>query len=301
MQIESLKIFCDVIETQSFSRAASLNGISQSAVSQQIRGLEEKYRRRLIERGKRNLAPTEAGRIFYDGAKEILDRFRVMENRLQILSQIITGSLKVATIYSVGLHELPPYIQDFIKRYPSASIHVEYARVNKIYDDLIGNVVDLGIVAYPSPRPGIEILPFKTDQLVLICHPSHPLARSARVDLKALSGVNFVGFEKDIPTRRAIDRILRPAHANVRMVMELDNIETIKRAVEIDAGVSIVPRATVGNEQRAGTLKVLELEGDDFVRPLGILVKRGRERSQVMGRLIDLLQSGRFAREPVRA
>ncbi|MBU1702206.1 MAG: LysR family transcriptional regulator [Candidatus Eisenbacteria bacterium] len=292
MQIESLKIFCDVIETQSFSRAASLNGISQSAVSQQIRGLEEKYRKRLIERGKRNLAPTEAGRIFYEGAKEIQDRFRVMENRLQILSQIITGSLKVATIYSVGLHELPPYITEFIKRYPSASIHVEYTRVNKIYDDLIGNVVDLGIVAYPVGRPGIEVLPFKSDELVLICHPDHPMANEVAIDIKLLSGLNFVGFEKDIPTRRSIDRLLRAAHVNVRMVMELDNIETIKRAVEIDAGVSIVPSATVQNEQKAKTLKVVRLEGDDFERPLGVLVKRGRERSQVIEKFISLLQSG---------
>jgi DNA-binding transcriptional LysR family regulator len=290
-----------VIETQSFSRAASLNGISQSAVSQQIRGLEERYRRRLIERGKRNLAPTEAGRIFYDGAKEILDRFRVMENRLQILSQIVTGSLKLATVYSVGLHELPPYIKEFIRRYPSANIHVEYTRVNKIYDDLIGNVVDLGIVAYPATRPGIEVLPFKTDHLVLICHPDHPLATKKSVDLKALNGQNFVGFEKDIPTRRAIDRLLRASHTNVRMVMELDNIETIKRAVEIDAGVSVVPSATVLNEQHAGTVRVVRLEGEDFERPLGILLKRGRERSQVMGKLIELLQSGLPVQEPVTA
>ncbi|MBD3334854.1 MAG: LysR family transcriptional regulator [Candidatus Eisenbacteria bacterium] len=292
MQIESLKIFCDVIETQSFSRAASLNGISQSAVSQQIRGLEERYRRRLIERGKRNLAPTEAGRIFYEGAKEIQDRYRVMENRLQILSQIVTGSLKVATVYSVGLHELPPYIKEFIKRYPSASIHIEYSRVNKIYDDIIGNVVELGIVAYPANRPGIEVLPFKTDELVMICHPDNPLSKHDAIDLKQLSGQNFVGFEKDIPTRRAIDRLLRGAHVSLRMVMELDNIETIKRAAEIDAGISIVPSATVQNEMKAGTLKVVRLKGGDFERPLGILVKRGRERSQVMEKFIGLLQSG---------
>jgi DNA-binding transcriptional LysR family regulator len=290
MQIESLKIFCDVIETQSFSRAASLNGISQSAVSQQIRGLEERYRRRLIERGKRNLAPTEAGRIFYEGAKEILDRFRIMENRLQILSQIVTGSLKVATVYSVGLHELPPYVKEFIKKYPSASIHIEYARVNRIYEALIANIVDIGIVAYPAARPGIEVLPFKTDEMVLITHPSHPLARRESVELKALAGENFVGFEKDIPTRRAIDRLLRAAHVSVRMVMEFDNVETIKRAVEIDAGISIVPRATVANEVKAGTLKAISLVGKGFRRPLGILVKKGRERSQVMERFIELLQ-----------
>src|SRR5512143_2138946 len=139
MQIETLKIFCDVIETQSFSKAASLNYISQSAVSQQIRGLEEKYDRKLIERGKRSLAPTQAGHVLYQGAKDLLERFRLVENRLQVLSNAIAGTLRVATIYSVGLHELPPYLKEFLRRYPSANIHLEYGRANKIYDDVAAN------------------------------------------------------------------------------------------------------------------------------------------------------------------
>ena len=289
MQVETLKVFCDVIETQSFSKAAMLNYISQSAVSQQVRGLEEKYDRKLIERGKRSLAPTQAGRLLYDGAKEILERYRIMENRIQILSKTIVGSLRVATIYSVGLHELPPYLKEFLRRYPSANIHVEYNRANKIYDDLVAGAIDLGIVAYPVRRSGIEVIPFREDQLVLICAPDHPMAKTKKTEITKLARTRFVAFERDIPTRRAVDRILRLRGVPVEIVMEFDNVETIKRAVEIDAGVSIVPGQTVRREVECGALAVVELSGGDLKRPLGLICKKGKEKTQVMEKFIEVL------------
>ncbi len=290
MQIETLKVFCDVIETQSFSKAASLNYISQSAVSQQIRALEEKYGRRLIERGKRSLVPTPAGQALFEGAREILERFRAMENHLQVLSNSIAGDLRVATVYSVGLHELPPYLKDFLKRYPAARIHLEYSRANRIYEDVSAGSVDLGIVAYPIKRSGIEVLPFREDQLVLICAPEHALASKTEVKVEQLDRERFIAFEKDVPTRRAVDRILRAQNSQVEIVMEFDNIETIKRAVEIDAGISIVPQVTVASEVRAGALRAIPFTGKGYARQLGILVRRGRARTQVMDRFLSLLR-----------
>jgi len=290
MQIESLKIFCDVIETQSFSKAASLNYISQSAVSQQIRGLEEKYDRKLIERGKRSLAPTLAGSVLYQGAKDMLERFRLVESRLHVLTNAIAGSLRVATIYSVGLHELPPYVKEFLRRYPSANIHLEYGRANKIYEDVSANTVDLGIVAYPVRRSGLDVLPFREDQLVVITHPDHPLARHRRIEMRKLARQRFVAFERDVPTRRATDRMLRRAGVPVDVVMEFDNVETIKRAVEINAGIAIVPALTVESESQSGALRAIEFSRGGIARPLGIVIRRGRERTQVMDRFVALLQ-----------
>jgi DNA-binding transcriptional LysR family regulator len=289
MQIETLKVFCDIIETRSFSKAASLNFISQSAVSQQVRGLEERYNRKLIERGKRSLTPTQAGEALYEGAKEILDRHRAMENRLQVLSHSIAGTLRVATIYSVGLHELPSYLKRFMRRYPAANVRLEYSRANRIYDDVGAGTVDLGIVAYPVRRSGLETIPFRDDTLVLITHPNHPFADLSAIDVGQLSRQPFVAFERDIPTRRAVDRILRSRGLAVNVVMEFDNIETIKRAVEIEAGVSIVPLITVQTEIRAGTLVAIPFSDGGFSRSLGILVRKGRERTQVMDKFIELL------------
>ena len=290
MQIESLKVFCDVIETQSFSKAASLNYISQSAVSQQIRALEEKYDRKLIERGKRSLVPTQAGQALYQGAKEILERFRSMENRLQVLSNSIAGVLRVATVYSVGLHELPPYLQDFLRRYPAARVHLEYSRANRIYDDVSAGTVDLGIVAYPVKRSGLEVLPFREDRLYVITPPDHPLAQQTELKVEQLDGQKLVGFEKDVPTRRAVDRMLRAHDTSVEVVMEFDNIETIKRAVEIGAGITVIPGITVASEVREGSLRAIPFAGRGSYRQLGILVRKGRARTQIMDRFVALLQ-----------
>jgi DNA-binding transcriptional LysR family regulator len=172
---------------------------------------------------------------------------------------------------------------------------VEYSRANKIYDDLVSGAVDLGIVAYPVRRSGIEVIPFREDQLVLITAPDQPLAKSKRIEIGKLARARFIGFERDIPTRRAIDRLLRQRGVAVEMVMEFDNIETIKRAVEIGAGVSIVPMVTIRTEIESGSLVAVELTGSDMKRPIGILCKKGKERTQVMERFIDVLLEGRPA------
>jgi DNA-binding transcriptional LysR family regulator len=284
MHLETLKVFCDVVETKSFSKAAVLNFISQSAVSQQMRALEEKYDHKLIERGKRNLAPTLAGQILYEVAKDVLTRLDGMEQRLQKLSKSVVG-----TIYSVGMHELHEHLAEFMRQYPGARVRIEYSRVNRIYEAVLGNLADIGIVAYPARRSGIQILPFKSDELVMVCQPTHALARLKKVEIRQLEGQDFVSFERDIPTRRAVDRILRDQEVKVNIVMELDNVDTIKRAVEIGSGIAILPRMSVAPEVGLGTLVAIEFAGERHLRPLGILIKRGREIPTAMQRLLDVL------------
>ena len=289
MQLETLKVFCDVVETKSFSKAAVLNFVSQSAVSQQMRSLEEKYDQKLVERGKRNLSPTMAGQVLYEVAKDVLLRLEAMETRLQQLSKSVVGEVRVATIYSVGMHELHPYLTEFMRRYPGARVRMEYSRANRIYEAVVGNAADVGIVAYPARRSGIEILPFKQDELVLVCSLEHPFARYRKVEMTKLAGQPFIAFERDIPTRRAVDRILKSHKIKIKMVMEFDNVETIKRAIEINAGLSVLPNMTVSREVALGTLTTVRFAKESHFRPLGVLVKRGRDIPTVMKRFLDVL------------
>src|SRR5512137_1737582 len=244
MQIESLKVFCDLSETESFTKAAQINGVTQSAVSQQISSLERLFKSLLIERSKKKFRLTREGQVLYDYSKQVIATYEALHSKLQEIKDIISGTIRVATIYSIGLHDLPQYLKKFLKAYPTVNVHVEYRRANQVYQDVIGNVVDLGLVAYPSRDNKLEICPLRKDLLVLICHPQHPLAKRASVSLKALAGQKFIGFEPDIPTRRALDRILKEHAVQVKHVMEFDNIETVKRAGEIDAGIAIVPQGT---------------------------------------------------------
>lgn len=294
MHIETLKTFCDLVETGSFSKAASLNLVSQSAVSQQVRALERRYGRELLERGHRKgVVLTEAGRIFYNACKDLLVRFSEIESLLRADSDAIAGTVRIATVYSVGLHELPPDIKRFIKAHPQVNVRLEYSRTDKIYEACLDNTIDFGIVALPLRRSQLEVIPFRSEKLVLVCSPDHRLASRRRTGLKSLSGEPFVAFERDIPTRRAIDRLLKEHGVAVDIVMEFDNIETIKRSVEAGIGISILPASAVENELRSRTLVALRFTDGDFTREIGIIHRKGKVFSPAARAFIALLTSGR--------
>src|SRR5581483_11422448 len=199
MHLETLKVFCDVVETRSFSTAASQNFVTQSAVSQQIRMLEERYGRQLLERTRGNVQLTPAGEILYQVSKDIVQRYQDMEARLQALTQVVAGTVRVATVHSIGLYELSAPLKRYLKAFPQVHLHLEYSRSSKIYEDALKGNVDLGVVAYPGKRPQITVIPFRQDRLVLVCPPGHPLAKHRQVSVTKLAGEPFVGYERDIP------------------------------------------------------------------------------------------------------
>jgi DNA-binding transcriptional LysR family regulator len=290
MQIESLKVFCDLAETESFTKAAQINAVTQSAVSQQISALERQFKSLLIERSKKKFRLTREGQVLYDYSKQIIQTYDSLHNKLAELKDIISGTIRVATIYSIGLHDLPPYIKRFMKSYPTVNIHVEYRRANQVYDDVLSNVVDLGLVAYPVKDSKLEIIPLRKEPLVLICHPQHPFAKQKAVKLKSLAGQKVIGFEPDIPTRKALDKILKEYDVEVKHVMEFDNVETVKRAVEIDAGISIVPIGTVTQEISKQTLAAVSIEDGDFFRPLAAIYKKNKVLSPAMKQFLGILK-----------
>jgi DNA-binding transcriptional LysR family regulator len=290
MQIESLKVFCDLAETESFTRAAQINDVTQSAVSQQITSLERFFKSLLIERSKKKFRLTREGQVLYDYSKQVIATYEALHSKLQQIKDIISGTIRVATIYSIGLHDLPPYLKKFLKAYPTVNVHVEYRRANQVYEDVVGNVVDLGLVAYPTRDSKLEIFPLRKDPLVLICHPQHPFARSKSIKFKALSGQKFIGFEPDIPSRKALDKILKENSVEVQHVMEFDNIETVKRAVEIDAGVAIVPQGTVIQEVAKQTLAQVSLDEGEFYRPLAAIYKKNKVLSPAMKQFLAIVK-----------
>jgi len=290
MQIETLKVFCDLTETESFTKAAQINNVTQSAVSQQVSALERQFKTLLIERSKKRFRLTREGQMLYDYAKQVLGHFDALQSRLQELKNIISGTIRVGTIYSIGLHDLPPYVRKFLKAFPTVNVHVEYLRANEVYDSVLGSVVDLGLVAYPQKDPSLEVVALRKEPLVLICHPHHPLAKLKSLKLKELQGQKFIHFEPDIPTRRAIDRALKEARVGVESVMEFDNIETAKRAVEIDAGVALVPQPTITQEVANKTLAEVALEDTELYRPLAAIYKKSKVLSPALKEFLRMLQ-----------
>jgi len=291
MKIESLKVFCDLAETQSFTRAAQINEVTQSAVSQQITALERQFKALLVERGKRKFRLTPQGELLYDYSKQMLETYTGLGAKLKETSELVSGTIRIATIYSIGLHSLPPYLKKFLKAYSHANVHVEYRHASQVYEDVSSNVVDLGLVAYPTHARNLEIVPLRKDPMVLICHPQHPFAKRKSLKVKALNGQKFVAFQREIPTRRALDRILREHRVSVEYVMEFDNVETVKRAVEIDSGVAIVPESTISQEVSDQSLATVRIEDGDLSRPLAAIHTRTKVLSPAMKQFIALLKA----------
>jgi LysR family transcriptional regulator, transcriptional activator of the cysJI operon len=293
MHIETLKVFCDLVDLQSFSLAAERNFITQSAVSQQIRTLEEKFKRRLLERvrGRREVKLTSAGEVFYRESKNVLDCYDQLNENMRALVGKIGGTVKVATIYSIGLHELPPKVREFMSKFPSVKIDLEYSRTTRVVRDVMNGIVELGVVAFPEARRGLTIVPMMSDRLVLICSPEHEFAKKKQIRARELKGRDFVLFERDIPTRKATDKILKSYGVEVRKVAEFDNIETIKRAVEVGFGLAIVPHPSVEDEEKNGQLRVVKLAEKEWVRHVGVIYRSDRNLSLATKKFVQLLEN----------
>lgn len=290
MHIETFQVFCDLVETTSFSEAAARNGITQSAVSQQIRTLEERFKVTLVERGRRNFSVTPEGEVFLKAAQRILQAYHSIQEDLGTMRDVVAGPLTIATVYSIGFHELPPYLETFRQLFPEVDLQVHYRRSNQVYADVSENLADLGLVAYPQERKGVEIEPAWKDKLVVICPPNHPLAKRTSLDLKAIDGQRFISFEPDLPTRKAIDGMFTQAGIQVKEVVEFDNIETVKRGVLIENAISIVPSESVKSEVKSGTLAQITINGKFVWRPLGIVRRRTKAVTPAMREMIRLLK-----------
>jgi len=171
-------------------------------------------------------------------------------------------------------------------------VQVEFRRSQQVYLEVQNGTVDAGLVAYPAKRTGIAFDLFEEDDMVLIVHPNHPFAQAESVSLKSLNGQKFISFEPDTPTRKVIDRYLRENRVEHTHVMEFDNIETVKRAVEVESGVSIVPENTVRQEVETGLLAAVRLEGKRLTRPLGVIYQRNRPRFPALAEFIAILKNG---------
>jgi DNA-binding transcriptional LysR family regulator len=290
MHLETLKIYCDVARYRSFSRAAAANDITQSAVSQMIAQLERRLNVQLIDRSSRPLQLTPAGRIFYDGCRDLLQRFQELQRSLVSGLQHLQLPVRLAAIYSVGLRDMGQYVERFRRMEPRANVQIEYLHPDQVYQRVLDGTADLGLVSFPKSSRKLLAVPWREEEMVVVCPPQHPWSRRGHIRVRELRGQPYVHFEQGLVIRRQVDRFLRHHGAPVQVVMEFDNIENIKKAVEAGAGVALLPEPTVAREVEAGTLIALPLADAVFVRPLGIIYRRSPRLSLAAQRFLDVLR-----------
>jgi len=281
MNIETLKVFRDLFDTGSFSKTAELNYISQSAVSQQIKKLEQVLKNKLFTRQAGRILLTPCGEKFYGAAKRISALYDVALTEVRALgSGRFQDEIKISTIYSAGIYMLQHYIKQFLEHNPGTKVSVEYRQFSQIYSDVSSGRAEFGFMACPYGRAaGLTMLPVAKDEMVLIAGSSSPLAGRGSLSVRELDGLDFIFFDKVFPSRRYIDAFLRRHNVKYRVKMELDNIETIKTTVASGTGVSLLPRSAVRDDESGVTLHALSISGAKFLRPIYLIRSRTRRLS----------------------
>ncbi|MBI4581358.1 MAG: LysR family transcriptional regulator [Planctomycetes bacterium] len=290
MHLAAIKIFCDVVRQKSFSRAAGANKLSQSAVSQSVSQLEKNLGVRLIDRSHRPFQLTPEGRLYYQGCRGLVERYYAIEAEVRNLQGELAGTVRASAIYSVGLGRMSDYVRRFCQRYPQARVRMSYLHPDEVYQTVAADDADIGLVSYPQARRGLAVIDWRSERLVVACSPTHPLAGRTRLTARDLDGQPFIAFAEGLRIGREIDTELRRCGCEVDAVMAFDNIETIKRALELGEAVSILPEPMVTAEVQLGALAVVPLVSPRMHRPLGIVYRRSAVWSRVVQEFVNLIR-----------
>ena len=277
--MQTLRLFYDVARCHSFSQAANLHGITQSAASQRISQLEKRLGVTLIDRSVRPLGLTKQGLTFLEGCSGILDKYDKLASELAAMKQDPIGTVRVAAIYSSGIELLGRVADQFHEKYPRIHVDIHYTKPDDVYREVKEDAADLGILAYPQGWRKLGIIPLREEVMAVVTNPDHPLAFRQSVTPEDLSPFEMVTFDTDLPLGRRIRSFLKKHHATPRIAGSFDNIDTVKNAVAVTSTFSILPGRTVLRELKAGTLKLIELQ-PRMVRPMGIVYRKRHKHTE---------------------
>jgi DNA-binding transcriptional LysR family regulator len=232
---------------------------------------------------------TPEGEVYYDGCRNLVQRLDALEDEVRSLRAEVEGRVSVVSIYSVGLSHMNRCVQDFLSKHPKANVRVEYQHPQQVLELVESGQMDLGLISYPRQTRTIKAIAWRDEPMVVVCAPHHAWAARSSLAIEELDGQPMVGFDGKLMIRREVDRVLAAHDVHVRVAMEFDNIETLKRAVEINAGFSLLPEPTVTREVQWGSLVAIALSNVALVRPLGILHRCGADLSATARRFLQFL------------
>ncbi len=289
MTLDHFKLFRDIILARSLTRGAAVNGLSQSAASQHLQDIERQFGVQLLDRSTRPFTLTTAGRLYFEFCRDVLRRKDELDAALEDLKAEAEGTVRVASIYSIGISEMSHLREEFERRCPKARLEVEYLRPEKVYEAVLEDRADLGLVSYPEPTRELAVIPWREEEMVVAAAREHPLGAAGPLAPRDLNGQDFIAFDDDLPIRHEIDRFLREAGVEVRVALHFDNIQMIKEAVIAGAGVSILPARVLASELASGRLNAIPLQGK-LVRPVGIVHRRRKKFHRAAQIFLDLLE-----------
>ena len=292
MDVKDCAILCGLRRFGSVSQVAGHIGVSQPAISQRITALETRLGFRILDRrpGRAGQQLNAHGIVLEDAARRILAILDELPGSLYGASSDLVGRLHVSTVYSLGLHSLAEPIRRFLNEAPSVEFDIEYMRTDRVYESVLSGESDVGIVACPKEVKGIRVLEWVNEPLVPVMAPCFSLpAMEGEISMSVLQGIPFIAFADGIPTRLLIERSLQRVGVKLDVRKSYDNIETLKRTVELGFGVSILPRPAVLNELMDGTLREMPISGFTLSRSCGILLLENKTVGRATQKWLDLL------------
>jgi DNA-binding transcriptional LysR family regulator len=288
--ISNLRLIRDVAQHRSVSKAARLNDISQSAVSQSVQELERELGATLFDRSRRPLEITPAGKLYVDYCRDVLRRYEEFQASLARLKGDVNGTVRIAAIYSVGLSEMSAIESRFAERFPGAQLQIAYLRPERVYEAVASDEADLGLVSYAESTREVVALPWREEEMVVAVAPSHRYAKRRSIAVPKLQGEPFVGFDEDLPIQAHIDRYFRDHRVAIEPTLRFDNLQMIKEAVAHGAGISVMPRRVMTTDISQGRLVALALDPPDLYRPVGIIHRRRKSFNEATRGLLSQLQ-----------
>ena len=289
MHLRDLELFCEVAHLGSFSKAAKAHGMSQPAASEIVKSIEEHLGCDLLNRAVRPLELTPEGVIYYDGCRQLLDEYRRLEDRVLQRRDKVVGPVRVGAIYSVGLLQMDAYVREFERLYPDAALDLQYLHPEEVLARVTNEEVDLGLMSFPPKRSDLNCIPWQDQAIVVVVAPEHSFAKRDSLRVEDLEGESLVGFTSELQMRVETDKWLRQAKVHVNVVHAFDNIENIKRAVEVGSGIALLPVPTVRREIELGSLVAIPLENVQWFRRLAIIHKKTKPFATAITRFLELL------------
>ena len=290
--MQTVRLFFDVARCHSFSQAAKMHGVTQSAASQRIGQLEKRLGVTLIDRSVRPLALTKAGQTFLQGCGDVLERYDSLERQVAAMADEPEGQVRAAAIYSVGIELLDQIAENFHCEHARISVQISYEKPDEVYRRVLDDECDVGILSYPQRWRKVGIIPLREEVMAVVCNSRHPLAGAGQVEVAQLAAYSMATFDTNLPAGRRIRSYLRDNGASPQIAYSFDNIDTIKNAVAVTDCISILPMRTVLHDVEAGSLAVVQLH-PALVRPIGVIFRKRQKGNgaffPAVGTFVDYL------------
>ncbi len=282
MTFDQLRTFVTVARVKSFSRAADALNLTQPAVSTQIALLEKEYRVVLFHRTTKGIGLTQAGEILLAAANEILRVVEAMRQSFDALQGLRRGKVNLGASLIVGIYVLPRILGQFKLKHPEIEINLQVEHAPKIVEQLVANNIELGFIGEGNPikHPHIATTPFLNDEFLVIMSKNHPWSKLKAIPAADLATQPFIASHKESATRQAIERQFAAAGVRLNVVMEMENIEMIKKAVEANLGISIMSRFAIQQEIETGRLNALRIAKTPLQRQLYLVWRKDRRLSK---------------------